>query len=514
MSLQGIKVLSSSEMQNIEKAEIKKGVDNAAFMEKAGEEIANKIQKALKSNLIKINKKTTKIKIVLIAGKGNNAGDGFVALRHLLKKGYETRVLQLCQDSQYSLLCKRNCRLYLEAGGQAKFINDPKRLVFHHDEIILDGLFGTGLKGDMDNLLAASIEKINQAKNFTISIDIPSGLDGDSGKLLPVAIQADQTFYLGAPKKGFFLEQGWNYVGQLEAIDFGLRKAALDQAEADFYLVDETSACQLLPEIQRSQHKYEAGYVVGIAGSPSMEGAANLSARAAIRAGAGLVRVFLSGKKIDYKKLSDEIIKEHLELDNIKMTLEACDKAAAVFIGPGLGREKETAEILKELLAKITKPVVLDADGLYFLAQNPQTVLPQETVLTPHRGEMLTLLNLPGQKLKDEPLFEKCQQFVDKKNCVLVLKGAPSFIFRKAEKPLIIPRGDPGMATAGSGDVLAGIIAALLAKKLKTDEAAILGVLIHSLAGEKAAQEKSSYSLMASDLIEALPLVFKTLKSS
>ncbi len=521
------RVLSSREMQNIEKLAIAEGASAFVFMQTAGQKIAEKILELFKKSIK--NKHIKAKNIVLAAGKGNNAGDGFVVLLQLLKAGFKTRCLNLYPEKYFSPLASQTYQQYLSAGGKSLCLKEQKSEeqteifseIFAEDAIILDGIFGSGLKGEIDPMISQIIEKINQTKNYKISIDIPSGLDGDTGEIKPVAVKADLTCYLGAPKRGFFLENGFEQVGKLVKIDFGLDKKFLQTAQADFELLEKTGLGSQLPEIKRTQHKYEAGYVVGLSGSVSMEGAANLAARAALRSGSGMVRLFLAGGKSDYKKIDDEIIKEHLktETKELNRIVDMCNQAGAVFVGPGLGRTKAIAQVLKAVLPQIKKPLVIDADGLYFLAQNPDLKLPENIVLTPHKGEMLRLLNEKDKSIKDEKLLEKCQKFTEKKNCILVLKGAPSFIFQKQKRPLIIARGDPGMATAGSGDVLTGMIAAFSARKniKKANsflKAAVLAVFIHSLAGEKAAEKKSSYSLMASDLIESLPDVFKDLSEN
>lgn len=499
MSLQGQKVVSSEEMQRVEKEAFQKGRSGKAFMQTMGEVLFQKIKSEARF----------KNKAVLIAGKGNNAGDGFTALVPLLKEGFKTRALMLYKEAHLSPLCKEAYQKYLAAGGKGIFIKSAKDFEIENEETVIDGIFGTGLKGEMDKHIAKIIEKLNQTKNFKVSIDIPSGLDGNTGQLLPIAFKADKTFYLGFPKKGFFLEKGFEYVGLLENIDFGLGEEAESLARADFYLIDEKFCFSLLPKAKRTQHKYEAGYVVGIAGSPSMEGAANLSAKAALRSGAGLVRIFLAGEKTDYKKLTDEIIKEHLSQEKLPVVLDHLKKAQAVFIGPGLGRDDQTKKLFETILTQIQKPLVLDADALYFLAENPRLRLPSDTILTPHRGEMLRLLKSDNTKLPEEKFLEKCQDYTNQSSIILVLKGAPTFIFRKNLKPLVMARGSAGMATAGSGDVLTGIIASFLAKGLKAEEAAALGSFVHALAGEKAADAKTVYSMIASDLIESLPEVLR-----
>jgi hydroxyethylthiazole kinase-like uncharacterized protein yjeF len=247
-----------------------------------------------------------------------------------------------------------------------------------------------------------------------------------------------------------------------------------------------------LPPIVKNRHKYEAGYVVGLSGSDLFRGAPQLSGLAALRAGAGIVRVFHLD---DIGSYPMELICQKWDENSWKKELKRAD---ALFLGPGL-------RVFPISLSEIEIPSVVDADLL-----QPNVSFPKKAILTPHRGEMLRLLG--RQKFSnDEEMISLCQQFASSKKIVLVLKGFPTIVFTAEKKPLVIARGDPGMATAGSGDVLTGILAALLAQKMSCYEAAILGVYLHALAGERAAQDKTSYSLIASDLIDYLPQAFRHL---
>jgi ADP-dependent NAD(P)H-hydrate dehydratase / NAD(P)H-hydrate epimerase len=490
------KVVTSSEMRRIEKIAISEGEKEEDFVFSAGRGIADKLSEfpSLK-------------KLKLLAGKGNNAADGFVAATFLLKKGFEVEALLFFTPVNFSPICLKSFEGYKTAGGKYREITSFSDIDFAKDEIIIDAIFGTGFKGKVESPLSDYIEKINSYKNLTIAIDIPSGVVGDSGEVFSSAIKADHTLYLELPKKGFFLGSGWEKVGEIHRISFGLKKKYIDLAEATFFLALEESLADL-PKIERVRNKYSAGFVVAIAGSPGMEGAANLSGRAALRAGAGIVKLFILGFRGESKEpITDELVKLNLDPLKKKEILDFCNSASSLFIGPGIGRTKEINDLLTFLLPKLKKPLVLDADGLYFLANNLSCLLPQETVLTPHRREMERLIGKSGVPLGE--LIKETEQFCQKYRVVIVLKGAPTFILSGGEKPVIIIEGDPGMATAGSGDVLTGVVAALIAEGLDIYQASILGAIIHGKAGKAAARDKSSYSMIASDIIDHLPEVFK-----
>ncbi len=475
--LEGKKVVSADEMRRIESLAYRQGCRDIDFMDKAGHGIAQKVQDYC--DRYGLDKHVT-----VLAGKGNNGGDALTAAIHLLSAGYYVEVLLAYPRDSCSALCKSKHDLYKAAGG--KFTSEIKGA-----GLILDGLVGTGFRGNAEGPLAEAIVLANQSGLPILAVDIPSGLDATTGTIGSVAINATQTLYLGLPKIGFFIEQGWDVVGELVYVDFDLPPFFIAEAKAEAYLIDE-SALQM-PKMRRSQHKYEAGYVIGIAGSASMGGAAALASLAALRTGAGIVRLFHS-YGMETSSLPWEVLREPREKKRI---LEESKRAAAYFIGPGLGRTDEVRRFLKKLLPSLNHPMVLDADALFFL---PALRFPRApAILTPHRGEMKRLLQGGQVSLKN------CQQYVEENEATVLLKGGPSFIFHPQRAPLIMTRGNPGMATAGTGDVLAGIVTALLAQKVEPRTAAVLGSTLHGTAGEIAAREKTPYGLIASDLISYLP---------
>lgn len=481
----GQKIVSAEEMQRIEKRAIAAGHSPGKFMDKAAEGIASITKEFIEQlNLPK--------KILLLTGKGSNAGDAFSAGALLCKKGYSITAVSAFPLKECSPLCRERHTRFIKSGGKVVSIADANAEGY---SVILDGLVGTGFKGKASGALAKAITWANNTDLPILAIDIPSGLSGTTGEVGSVAIDAIGTIYLGLPKLGFFLEKGWDVVGDLAGVDFGLPEEFIEEAKAEALLLDPTSLH--LPRLRRSRHKYEAGYVLGFAGSPQMPGAAALASAGVLRSGAGIVRLFsMPGMPTD--QLLAEVIHEEYDLKKIK---EESKRAAAYFVGPGLGRTSETEKLLKQFLASLSLPTVIDADALYFLAKNPTTQLPKQSILTPHHGEMEKLL-------KKKPTLKACQAYVEKHKTTLVLKGAPSIVFHPGKKPLVIAHGDPGMATAGSGDVLTGILAGLLAQKMTPDEAAALGVYLHARAGEIAGLNLTSYCMIASDILKYLPQAF------
>lgn len=495
-----MKIFTAHQMREIENEAYAEGASEESFMEKAGEGIARVTEEYIKKNNLKKN-------ILLLCAKGNNSGDAYVAGRYLLAKGYKVSALQTAPLHSCSPLCAKNHLLFLEAGG--KILQNLQ--IFPKDTLILDGLFGTGFKGTIEEPLASLVNAANQSKLPIIAIDIPSGLNGDNGIAQGPVIQANETVYLGAPKTGFFFNDGWNQVGKLRYVDFGLSEKLIDKAPSKLRLTTTKEIKTLIPPIKRDWHKYERGYVVGLAGSQDMPGAAILSSWAALAAGAGIVRLMHpEGMDAELSAAPLELVRQTYRCQELEPVIESLNKATATFIGPGIGRSSNTLTTLKYALQNIQKPCVIDADALTLIAEN-DLALPKQTILTPHHGEMLRLLGSDQKNLKTEELLERAQNYANEKKITLVLKGAPTFILQEGQPIYVNPTGDPGMATAGSGDVLTGIIAAMLSHKLSLHDAAILGVFMHGLAGEFAAKEKTSNCVIASDLIVHFPDSYKSL---
>ncbi len=446
--VQGLKIVTASEMARLEKELVAKGASVKSWMAQAGMAIARAVEEF-------VFKRGLERTVTLLVGKGNNGGDARIAGGELLKKGWTV------QEMSSSLFTSG---------------------------VILDGLLGTGFRGEPEGDIAHWITRANGSKLPILAIDIPSGVDGNTGEIRGVAIRATETLCLGLPKKGLLAAPGWNHVGKIRYLNFGLSLAEMDSAKAEGYLIDPEQLS--LPPLVRCRHKYEAGYVLAVAGSASMPGAAILSSLAALRSGSGIVRLFSTSRPT---QLAQEVIWEGW---NKKRLIEESRRARALLVGPGLGRSG-IAKQQVQAAAKLSLPCVFDADALSFLPKN----IPPGSVLTPHRQELLRLL--PSDATSS--LEERCQRYVDKKRVTLVFKGAVTWIFHPDTPPLVNTVGDPGMATAGSGDVLTGMIAAFLAQGLPARDAAALAVHLHGTAGVLAAEKLTSYCLIASDLITFLP---------
>lgn len=499
-----MKVVSAKAMAELEAIAYKQGCKEMDFMENAGRGLAYAVQEYIKQNHLDHS-------VWLLCGKGNNGGDAFVAGRYLLDLGCQVTAIHLEQLDLCSPLCQINGKRFFEKNGRIlKEIED-----FGSKGIILDGLFGTGFKGKVKEPYASLIEQANRSKLPILAIDIPSGLDGTSGQSEGSVIRADETIFLGLPKTGFFLEEGWNFTGKLRHVDFGLPSAIIDQAAAEFHLMTQDQTASLLPTIKRNRHKYQAGYVIGLAGSPSMPGAALLSSLAAYRGGSGMVRLlYPEGMEAELSASPYELIKIPYDSDHPEAVLQLMQKATATFVGPGLGRTDQIGVLLQKILPFLEKPCVIDADALTLFADGGYK-LPPQSLLTPHTGEMQSLLKTESKLRLNKDLLDTCQRYVDEHQATLVLKGAPTFIFHPQTPACVNPTGDPGMATGGSGDVLTGLLASLLSQGLNCHSAALLGVYLHGMAGELAAKQRgTSYGMMAGDLIDHFAEVYSKLKKN
>jgi len=484
--MKGYKVVCAKEMARVEKISIVQGGSDEVYMRKAGENLAICVEEFIQKNHLERS-------VTLLVGRGNNGGDAFATGTCLLHKGYHVRAYPIALSNSATPLCQKQEKAFVASGGKV-----DRGRVRKFRGVILDGLLGTGTHGPLQKEFVEIIQQANHSMLPILAIDIPSGIDGNSGAIDPIAIKATKTLFLALPKLGCFLGEAYNFVGQLSCVDFGIDPRFLHMAEGNAYLLDE-KALPTLPPLQRIRHKYEAGYVIGLAGSHEMPGAAMLSCLAALRSGGGIVRLFYPKGSHHFTPPPELICTPYAYDDPCKIFKEA-KRAKSALIGPGLGRSEQMKDFIAGVVGRLHIPCVIDADGLFLVKK-----LPTRAVLTPHIQEMRTLLQT------DSLNQEVCQKFVDQKRVTTVVKGAPTWIYYPNTLPLLVPIGNPGMATAGTGDVLTGIIAALLAQGMQEMESATLGVYLHGLAGDIAVQQKTAYSMIASDLIDTLPLAFQKL---
>lgn len=484
-------IVTAQEMRHLEESCIQSGSSQETLMDRAGALIAQEVTHFCAHSLLPK-------KIFLLAGKGNNAGDGYTAGRELIKRGFSVFAFEVMPCEEGSL-CHKKKKAFIESSG--KMVSDLSQLP---DSTILDGIFGSGFVGAVSPEVSTLIHTVNQSKRPIIAIDIPSGLNATTGEAKD-AIIAECTLTIELPKLGFFIQDGWNHVGDIKLLPIGI-----GHPESCLLLLEEQDIPPLLPKFARNCHKYQRGHVVGLAGSHGMTGAAIMASFSALKSGAGIVHLLHpEALTNEFSSIPWEIIRFPFQNNDLNEVKKLLDKATSVFVGPGL----RDISLLEHLWDSFKDKAVLDAECLNWIAASKKTLksLPH-SILTPHTGEMRRLLNVPADEPITAEFLQKCQKFVDDNQTNLVLKGGPTFLFSYNEKMVVMPRGNPGMATAGSGDVLTGILASLLAQKLQPAKAMQLGTYLHGLAGEYAARDETSYCMTASSLIEYLPDAFHHLQ--
>ncbi|MBX2898038.1 MAG: NAD(P)H-hydrate dehydratase [Cyclobacteriaceae bacterium] len=445
-------------------------------------------------------------KVLIVCGTGNNGGDGLCIGRLLHEWNYPVQIALVrgpapTPDFEKSLaeLPSQLNSIELTAANQ---IHVEKKL------IIIDAIFGSGLSRPLGGLHAQVVHALNQAQAVRIAVDIPSGLQMDAHSEGEI-FHAHYTVTFQAPKLAFLLPENYQHVGEWHVVDIGLSKSFAKATHAPYCYLQHKTVAQLLKPRARFSHKGNYGHALLVAGSFGKMGAAVLAARAVLRAGCGLLTVHVPGHGNTILQTTvPEAMTTQDQSPDFFSDREVEDFFTAVGIGPGLGQAAETRTGFKRILARCSKPLVLDADALNLLALQPdlRAHIPPESILTPHPGEFR---RLAGEWKNDFDKVEKLRTLASEWKVVIILKGAHSAIAVPDGPVIFNSTGNPGMATGGSGDVLTGVLLGLLAQGYTAKNAAIIGTYVHGLAGDLAAREKGEVSLIAGDLIENLPAAFK-----
>lgn len=439
-------------------------------------------------------------RMTIFAGSGNNGGDAFVVASLAKQQGVEIQFIVFGDLSRQSPTAAHFHRSWRQEGGKIIEWNQQEII----GEVVVDGLLGIGLARELDDDLQDLIARINQADAVRIAIDIPSGLNANTGIAQPCAVQADLTVTFIGVKMGLYLADGPDYFGELIFDDLGISSTTRRSQVPAFIVIDRDNL--VLPaKRKRNCHKNEFGHVLIIGGDQGMTGAASLAAQAALRGGAGLVTVLVHPDCVHDLSATPELMVQ--SWDDIDDKLEL---ATVIVIGPGLGQSEAAKNCLKKL-HHCKKSMLVDASALdpVFL----QAVESKQVVITPHPGEAANLLSTSSQIIQSDRATAS-QNLVDKFNMVSVLKGSGSIIQKAGSMAAINARGNSGMASAGMGDVLAGLIAALMGQNLVPYDAAKTGVLIHALCAENYAEDHDEIGLIASDIILRIPRIIMRLRDS
>ncbi|MDY7019241.1 MAG: NAD(P)H-hydrate dehydratase [Chloroflexota bacterium] len=456
-------------------------------------------------------------RFVVFCGGGNNGGDGLVIARKIHSNGGEVKILLLDDETKFKGAAKKNFEIISKMPIEickVSSIESIKYTVFHSDAIV-DAIFGTGLARELDGVHKDTIQLINESKKTVFSVDIPSGVNGDSGEVMGVAVKADYTVTFGLPKLGNFLYPGYERCGKLY-LSYISYPPALYNADTIKVEINDPIG---LPERGKDTHKGDYGKVLFIAGSSSYLGAPYFSAMSLLKAGGGLsylaaprsICPFLASKGSEIVFLPQkETSSGSIALENKEGLLEFCERVDMVVIGPGISLNEETQELVRELAQSIEKPLLIDGDGITAIAVDREVVKSRESlaILTPHHGEMSRISKRDVSQIKKNGV-DILQHTTEELNAIIVLKGAHSLVGYPDGRVFINLSGNPGMATAGSGDVLTGTIAAMFGLGLSLKDAVRMGVFIHGFSGDLAVGDKGEDGITAQDILDYLPTTMK-----
>lgn len=513
------RICSNSEMREIDRiAEVDYLIEPSILMENAG-------RAAAQVTLEHFPDAGRSSEILVFAGKGNNAGDAFVVARRLICLDRRVRVFHLEAPSGYRGATLKNFQILQKLKAKMTFLESASDLedflrTSSGPFTIIDGILGTGLIGNLEGIFYDVVEMINGLKSKeVVALDIPTGVSGDSGQVLGTAIQANVTVSFGFPKFGHFFPPGAGKRGELVNVDISL--PARFHKEGDKFLLTREMMSQVNLERDRYGHKNSFGHTLLIGGSPGRLGAILMAARAAMRMGTGLVTIATWEEGLDslIAKMPEEMMAFPLRSGSadIDFYKTALSNYSSIVIGPGLGLRPEGKRILEELLMHYSGPIVIDADAINLISDYGLHELllrrGNQTVLTPHPGEMSRLLKKDKDAIRIDPVAT-LKEAVEKTHCVVVLKGATSLIGSAEGELYLNHYPNDGMARAGSGDVLAGMIGGLLGQKMNGFQSALLGVYLHSIAGGLAAQKFGHRSMVANDVIENISNAFKEIKET
>ena len=522
-----MRLLTAAEMRAVDRATIAAGTPGEVLMERAGAGVAGALESAWGSPLA--------MRVLVLCGGGNNGGDGLVAARRLAERGARVTAA-VCAPRERLAPDARAMLERLEGTGvRVELVGDEAALaacVASSDawDFVVDALLGTGAEGEPHGLVAAACRHANALRTrgaHVLAVDVPTGVSSDDGRAAPDAVHAHRTVTFGHPRRGHYLWPGRGFRGELEVVDIGLvppEQASLSPAE----LATAGGLAPLVPAREPRAHKGATGRALVVGGSPGLTGAIALAARAAARSGAGYVRVAAPASLQDV--LAAHLVEpmvlacgedEHRALTTsaLPAILAEAALADAAAVGCGLSRHAHAGALARELATRLERPLVLDADALVALSPAADVLVPAlklapaPRVLTPHLGEMQRLTGVDADELEARRI-DAARGWAQRWRAVVVLKGAPTVVAAPDGRVSVNPTGSPALATAGTGDVLTGVLVALLAQRLAAYDAARLAVYVHGRAGELAGAEIGVLGVVASDVVERLPAAFAELAAA
>ena len=512
-----MRLVTADEMRLADSKAIEEfGIPGMVLMENAGQAVVQEAEKMLGSFEGK--------KAAIFCGGGNNGGDGLVVARHLHNRGCEVRLYLLNDPDVFRGDALANYQILNNMGVSSFQLAEGNRLnvarmALWSSDIAIDAIFGTGLRDDVRDVTLSVINMINESNTPVISCDIPSGLSSTTGKPLGGAVKADVTVTFGYCKVGLALPVAKPYVGRLVVADISLPRQISDSLNSHRELIDGAFVQRWLPQREPSAYKGDFGHVGVVAGSAKMPGAAILAASGALKTGAGRVTAALPSAcrtsfaaQLPESMLLDTADNAEGGIDSNEISRIAAFPADSWVIGPGMGREQKTLDFIRELIPQLTVPAVLDADALFAVCGYLRLLKKAKAplVITPHAGEMAKLLGVNVEDVQSNRV-SVAEGFARQTNVVVVLKGAGTVVATPEGRVFINSSGNPGMATGGTGDVLGGMIATLLAQGLVPAVAAACAVWLHGKAGDIAVSNDGMAGMLAGDLANAVPMALKSI---
>ncbi len=501
-----MKIFNTAQMIALEKqTTILESINSLDLIEKTATAIKNWVDANLNPQL----------PYYIFCGTGDNGADGLALARILIKDGYEVEVYLIKFSTELSSDCASNEKRIWESGAEINYVNAKSDLpMLVGKGVIIDAIFGVGLNREVTGLAGETIEYINKKDLPIVSLDIPSGMLSDTISDDWPIIMSDVVLSYQFPKLCFFLPENEDYIDNWTILDIGLSYDSIDKITTKYNYLLNIETNMLLTDTPKFAHKGDNGHGLLIAGSKGMTGASILSARAAMRSGIGKLSIAVPDRNYAIVQMSVPeamcLVQGEVYINRVPDNIENFDFVA---IGPGLGLTKETEKLVADVLKKVQQPMVIDADALNTIAKNTKlfSKIPKFSILTPHIGEFERLVNKKFENSIER--IDALQAFAIENQVVMVLKGAHSAIALPNGEIYFNSTGNPGMATAGTGDVLTGVLLALLAQGYHSIDAALLGVNLHGLAGDLAMEEQSTESLIASDVIENLGKAFRVLRN-
>lgn len=447
-------------------------------------------------------------KVGIICGTGNNGGDGLGIARLLSEWGYNVKVWIIKGAVPESIDFGINKKRLPDKVTSTVIKAKPEAGIFQDCDILIDGIFGSGLSRNLEGIYADVVNEVNNSDAIVVAIDVPSGVFADR-PTEGASVHADYTVTFQTPKLSFLFPENESKVGQWEAINIGLSSSFLKETSTSNYLINKKYVRSKIPKRKKFAHKGDFGKALLIAGSEGKMGACVLAAKAAMKSGVGLLTTHVP--KCGYAIVQIAVPEAMTTVDQAESCFSVApniDGYSAIGIGPGLGQSAETIKALRNLLENVDRPIVVDADGINIIAADSSILhlLPANSILTPHPGELQRII---GNWKNDFDKLEKVKDLASQTNCIIIIKGAYSAIVSPTGQVCFNATGNPGMATGGSGDVLTGILTGLLAQQINPLDVAIIGVYVHGLAGDLAKFDVGQVALNASDIINHLSQAFK-----